>query len=239
MIRSNERIFLYFGAMLTGIFFLFPYIWMLLVSAKTAIMNPVKMFLTPWTAINYIKDLTEPTFYPTIINSIIVASVTTIVVLIVTIPAAYTLARYNFKGKLTILYALLGLMFFPTVAIIGPLYNFEIFLGIYNSWNGLIAPYTALAIPWGIWVLTGYFKSLPKEIEEAAELDGCIKDNTLYHQFQDFFPISRSSRFQKVFARRETRDFETMYTHALSRVPGLGSQAHLLYFLSLRRPVCV
>ena len=176
---SYERTGIYLGVLLTSAFFVLPYIWMLLSSAKTGLMNPARMFLTPWTLENYLADLVEPSFYPTVINSLIETIATTTIVVALTVPASYLLARSDFPGKRYLLYTLLAFMFFPGIAIIGPLYKLEGLLGIYNTWYGLIGPYCALTIPWSIWVLTGYFKTLPREIEEAAEIDGCTWVQTL------------------------------------------------------------
>ena len=176
---SHERIGIFLGGFLTSVFFVLPYLWMLLSSFKTGLLDPARMFLTPWTFENYLGDLGEPNFYLTIINSLIETIATTTIVVALTIPASYMLARLNFPGKGYLLYTLLAFMFFPGIAIIGPLYNLESLLGIYDTWYGLIVPYCALTIPWSIWVLTGYFKTLPKEIEEAATVDGCTWVQTL------------------------------------------------------------
>lgn len=160
------------GIGLTGSFLLLPYLWMLIISVKESVLNPVSMLLAPWTLENYQAVLSSVYFYPTIVNSVVEASCTTLIVLAISLPASYTLARENFRGKTLVLSAIIVAMFFPIVTITGPLFALDTALGIYNTWAGLILPYVGLFTPWSIWVLTGYFKTLPREVEEAAVVDG-------------------------------------------------------------------
>jgi ABC-type glycerol-3-phosphate transport system permease component len=175
----RERAALAVGIALTASFLVLPYIWMSIISLKKSVMNPVSLLLAPWTFENYFSVLSSAYFYPTIVNSIVEACSTTLIVLAISIPASYVIARENFRGKTLILFATIVAMFFPVVTITGPLYFLDTALGIYNTWNGLIFPYVGLFTPWSIWVLSGYFKTLPKEVEEAALVDGASRSRIL------------------------------------------------------------
>ncbi|MDR6612234.1 MULTISPECIES: carbohydrate ABC transporter permease [Microbacteriaceae] len=132
-------------------------------------------FPNPWNAANYIGVLTGGVFWQEVLNSTIVAVVTTVGVIILGLMASYVLARYQFRGR-GALYALFaaGLMFPITVAIT-PLYIVVRNLGLMNSLGGVILPQIAFALPTTIIILVPFLRAIPDEIQEAAFIDGCSR----------------------------------------------------------------
>lgn len=127
----------------------------------------------PWVIENYTSVISSPVFWRQILNSIIVASTTTIGVVLLGMMASFVIARYPFKGR-TAMYSLFaaGLMFPMTVAIT-PLYILIKSLGLTNNLAGVILPGIAFALPTTVIILVPFLRTIPKEMEEAAALDGC------------------------------------------------------------------
>ncbi|WP_062462790.1 carbohydrate ABC transporter permease [Demequina soli] len=130
---------------------------------------------TDWRIENYSNVLGSTTFWREVANSTIAAAVTTILVVVLGVMAAYVLARYSFKGK-GVLYSVFaaGLMFPMTVAIT-PLYILVRSLGLMNSLAGVIVPQVAFQLSITIIILVPFLRSLPRELEEAASMDGCSR----------------------------------------------------------------
>lgn len=105
-------------------------------------------------------------------NSAIVAVATTLIVLGLGTFAGYALARLPMRGKTTIMTALLMVSLFPTIAVVAPLYLLLRDIGWLNSYQGLILAYTALMLPFAIWILRNFFLGIPKAMEESARVDG-------------------------------------------------------------------
>lgn len=106
------------------------------------------------------------------INSVIVALLTTVVGVTVSCTAAYALSRFKFPGRATGLTMFLVVQMFPATLLLLPLYVILNNLGLLNSIAGLVLVYSTTAIPFCVWTLKGYFDSLPRELEEAARIDG-------------------------------------------------------------------
>jgi trehalose/maltose transport system permease protein len=105
-------------------------------------------------------------------NSVWVAGWTTVLAIIIGSFCAYALARLRFKGKFFILGLVLAITTFPGIAIAAPLFRLWSDVGIYNTWIGLIIPYLTFALPLAIYILVSFFKEIPKDLEEAALVDG-------------------------------------------------------------------
>ena len=86
--------------------------------------------------------------------------------------AAYAIARLDFKGKRLVLSLALAIAMFPVVSLIGPLFEQWTTLGLYNTWAGLIIPYMSFTLPLAIWTLSAFFREIPWEMEQAAQVDG-------------------------------------------------------------------
>jgi trehalose/maltose transport system permease protein len=119
-------------------------------------------------------------------NSVLVASITVAVAMVISLTAAYALGRIRFKGKGLLLLAILGVSMFPQVAILSGMFELMQSLGLYNKTWGLVVPYTVFTLPFTVWVLTTFMRDLPGELEEAAIMDGC---GPLRIIFQVFMPL--------------------------------------------------
>jgi multiple sugar transport system permease protein len=114
-----------------------------------------------------------------IINSAVVSVLSTLLVLALGVFAGYALARLPVRGKTPIMVSLLMISLFPTVALAAPLYLLMRDIGWLNSYQGLILVYTALNLPFSVWILRNYFLSIPKEMEEVAWMDGASPVRTV------------------------------------------------------------
>lgn len=117
----------------------------------------------------------ERDFWTPIRNSLVVAGATTAVALILGAPAAYALARLQFRGKAAVLGFVLVVAMFPQITIVSPLYLLLRALRLINTYPGLVLPYVTFAMPLTIWLLTGFFRQLPRDLEEAALIDGATR----------------------------------------------------------------
>ena len=108
-----------------------------------------------------------------VLNSFIVAILTTLLTLVLGAPAAYALARLGVRYRNAVLAIFLGIAIFPAIGMIGPLYVGLGRLGLINRYPALILPYTMLSLPLAIWILTHFFSTLPTSLEDAAMVDGC------------------------------------------------------------------
>jgi multiple sugar transport system permease protein len=113
-------------------------------------------------------------------NSLIVAGAATIVTLLISIFAGYSLARLRLRYKGLIMGSLLMVSMFPQISIAGPVWTLLQKAGWLNSYQGLIIPYVTLTLPLGVWILASFFKEMPDEIEDAARIDGCGHLGTLF-----------------------------------------------------------
>jgi ABC-type glycerol-3-phosphate transport system permease component len=120
----------------------------------------------------------ERSFWMPLRNSLVVAGTTTLFCVAVGALAAYALARLRFRGKTPILGFLLAVTMFPQISIVSPLYLLLRFLGLIDTYPGLILPYLTFAMPLAVWILTGYFRRLPADLEEAATVDGASRWQT-------------------------------------------------------------
>lgn len=155
---------------------IFPIIWLFLTSIKPTneiYIWPIKIFPTNPTFQNYINLFKMGSFGRYFINSIIVSGSATLLILITGTLAAYSFARINFKGKKIMMIIVLSLLLFPPIAVIPPLFLIFRNLGLINNYFSLILGHTALYLPLAIWILTNYFRTLPRNIEDSALIDGC------------------------------------------------------------------
>jgi len=160
-----------------GGFSLLPFLWFILTSWKTANeITAIPPQIIPsfhWDA--YRAALQEHGLLKYMWNSAIVAGATMLISVAIASLAAYALARFKQRWLGVYLMLLLGISMFPQIAIAGPVWRILNYLGWLNTYQGIIAAYISLSLPFAIWVLTTFFKELPYEIEEAALIDGCTQ----------------------------------------------------------------
>ena len=119
-------------------------------------------------------------FWTAIRNSLVVAGATTMLAVLLGVPCAYALAQLPVRGKEWILLAILAVSMFPQVSLVSPLYLLLRELRLLNTYPGLVLPYLTFAMPLTIWLLVGFFRQLPSDLEEAASIDGAGRLRTLW-----------------------------------------------------------
>ena len=121
---------------------------------------------------NYTAILENGDFTRALINSFGISLIATLLSVILATFAAYAIARLEFKGKRLVLSLALAIAMFPVVALVGPLFDMWRTFGLFNTWPGLIIPYMSFTLPLAIWTLSAFFREIPWEMEQAAQVDG-------------------------------------------------------------------
>ena len=153
----------------------FPLLWMISLAFKppSDIVSGTPQFLpSSFTFDNFTEVFSQPLFTRALINSIGISLIATLLSVIVAMFAAYAIARLEFPGKKLLLSLALGIAMFPQAALVGPLFNMWRNIGIYDTWIGLIIPYLTFALPLSIWTMSAFFRQIPWEMEQAAQVDG-------------------------------------------------------------------
>jgi multiple sugar transport system permease protein len=152
---------------------LFPVFWLLMLSFKTpATIGDGRLIPSSWSLANYKGIFQQDIFTRALVNSIGIALISTVIAVTLAAMAAYAIARLDFPGKRAILTAALAIAMFPPIAIVGPLFDLWRDLGLFNTWAGLIIPYMTFTLPLAIYTLSAFFREIPGELEEAAQVDG-------------------------------------------------------------------
>jgi len=155
------------------VFNLFPFVWALLSSFRpSSELFSTKLLPTQLTMAHFQAVFKDARFVAGLINSIIVAGCTVLIALGLGSLFAYALGRLPFRFNGPVLYLVLTMTMFPTIAVLSGLFVMLKTLSLFNSRQGLIVTYLIFTMPFTIWVMTQYFRSLPKELEEAAYVDG-------------------------------------------------------------------
>jgi len=161
-----------------------PLYWSIATSVKSGIelnVSPPTLFPHTFSLENYQSDLALSTFTRDLLNSTIIAIITTLLALFFGILCAYAVARMKFRGKSLVLGITLSVAIIPLIAMVGPLY--VIFTGplpIYNTYAALIIPDLVLTLPITVWFMTSFFRDLPPDLEEAALVDGATRMRALW-----------------------------------------------------------
>jgi multiple sugar transport system permease protein len=152
---------------------LVPVLWLLSLSLKDpASVNDGRLIPKVFSFDSYSSIFKEDIFTKALRNSIGIALISTLIAVILASMAAYAIARLEFPGKRLLLAASLAIAMFPPVSIVGPLYDMWRTLGLYDTWPGLIIPYMTFTLPLAIFVLSAFFREIPWELEQAAQMDG-------------------------------------------------------------------
>lgn len=177
-------IFKYFLIFIWLAFILIPYIWMFITSIKSLnelYVFPIKYLPSKPTFEGYILLLKSTPFLAYMKNSIIVALSTVIIALFVAILASYSFSRFDYKGKTPLSFIFLITQMFPAILLAIPLFLLMKSLKILNTPYSLILAHSTFAVPFSTWMITGFLNSIPKELDEAAQIDGCTKIGALRH----------------------------------------------------------
>jgi multiple sugar transport system permease protein len=183
--RRLGRTIAYVVLVLIGIVALAPFLYLLLISTKRRIdiVSEVPPTLKiDWAQIvkNYSEVITSQGMLSFAGNSAIVVGVSTLIALILGVPAAYAFSRLSFRGRDTWASTILSLRFMPPVAVAIPIFLMIRAIGLSNSFPGLILPYVAFTLPLVIWIMIGFFDEVPRDIDDAALVDGCGRIRALW-----------------------------------------------------------
>lgn len=197
MRKSKKSFWLTFGFFVALYLFVmvFPFFWILITSFKTSgeIFGSGAFQVIPEnpTFMNYIIILFEKGIMNAILNSFIVATVTTIYIVVIATFAAYAISRFHFKGKNLLLGVILAVSMFPQMVITGPVYDMFLSLGWLNSY-AIVLPYSTITLPIAVWILVTHFNQIPLALEESAKIDGATPFQTLY---KIVFPLAAPGVF--------------------------------------------
>lgn len=163
------------GFALILIWCLLPVAWIVSLSLKPVgeVTTGSPQFLPEDATIQNYKDIFgNDDFLRALLNSAGISLIATVLSVILATLAAYAIARLEFRGKRLVLSIALAIAMFPVVSLVGPLFDLWRVLHLFNTWPGLIIPYMSFTLPLAIWTLSAFFREIPWEMEQAAQVDG-------------------------------------------------------------------
>ncbi|MEU0931828.1 MULTISPECIES: carbohydrate ABC transporter permease [unclassified Embleya] len=150
-----------------------PLAWMVSLSFKGGDdINNAQFLPKTWSWDNYRTVFRNDLFTDALRNSIGISLIATVIAVACATGTAYAIVRMEFPGKRLILLGALAIAMFPTIAVVGPLFDMWRSIGLFDTWIGLILPYLSFTMPLSIWTLTSFFKQIPWALEDAARIDG-------------------------------------------------------------------
>jgi multiple sugar transport system permease protein len=184
MIQTDflKKFSFWFLLFMTVIFCLGPVVWQAITSLKPDTELTILPPLLPEhpTLSHYVAVFKEHPFFRVMVNSLVVASISTLLCLIIGSFAGFAVAWIGFKGKGIILGIALAISMFPPVATVSPLFLVIRALGLRDTWWALVITHTTFALPLALWILTSFFREIPHEIYKAAQIDGCTPFQAFY-----------------------------------------------------------
>jgi multiple sugar transport system permease protein len=160
-----------------------PFVYLLVLSFKSRLdiltVPPTLHFDWSQVKANYSEVIHEERYLTFVRNSVIVTGCSTLIALAFGVPAGYAFSRLRFRGRDNWASTILSFRFMPPVAVAIPIYLLIRHIGLVNSYLGLILPYVAFSLPLVVWIMIGFFDEIPREIDDAALVDGCSRTTTL------------------------------------------------------------
>ena len=164
-------------------FFLLPIVWIVFTSFKrpeAVLRGTLLCGIKDFTLSNYVNILSVTDFPTNLWNSIKIAAGVTVITLVFATLAGYGLSRYRLKGQNFLIIGIFAAQMFPPVLILIPLYAWMLKLAMVDTYPGIILAQLTLTLPFGVWMIKGYLDGIPKDIDEAAVIDGCGTLRTLF-----------------------------------------------------------
>lgn len=174
--RRVSAILAYGVVVIATIFFILPMIWIIYTSFRTQASIFTGAVLSPWsdyTLENYKTILSVTDFPAFFLNSFKISTAVTLVSLLCSVPAAYSLSRFKMKGKQAVITGVFSTQMFPQVLLIIPIYAIVVSLNLLDSVIGVLLGQLMLILPFQVWMLKGYFDNIPTDLDDAARIDGC------------------------------------------------------------------
>jgi multiple sugar transport system permease protein len=170
----RERVLWSIAILFVLLYALVPVVWIAALSLKEPADIADRKFLPTGgvTFDNYETIFREDIFNAALVNSLGIAAIATLISIVLAAMAAYALARLNFAGKAVILSGALAVAMFPPISIVGSLFDMWRVIGLFDTWPGLIIPYMTFTLPLAIYTLSAFFREIPWELEQAAQVDG-------------------------------------------------------------------
>jgi multiple sugar transport system permease protein len=169
----RERILWSIGILVVLLYALIPVLWITFLSLKPPEQTADgRFFPQDFSLDNYDTVFTADTFNAALVNSIGIAAIATLISIFLASMAAYALSRLEFGGKTVILSGALAVAMFPPISIVGSLFDMWRAVGLFDTWVGLIIPYMTFTLPLAIYILSAFFREIPWELEQAAQVDG-------------------------------------------------------------------
>lgn len=181
--KGKSRILLWALLASTLILYGFPFIYLLLTSFKTpldAIAVPPTVLPEQWTLENYVSALTRQGVPAALANSVVTAVISTVLSLVLAVPAAYAITRFRTPSGRVFIVAALVTRMVPTIAVGAPLIEIMRTLGLTDTSFGLAIAHTTISLPLSIWLMASFFEAVPDELDEAAKVDGCSRLRALW-----------------------------------------------------------
>jgi multiple sugar transport system permease protein len=152
---------------------LIPVWWIVALSFKApSTISNGSFWPTKWTFGNYRTIFKTSDFLDALRNSVVIAVIATLVAVVLASFAAYAISRLRFRGKRVLLGASLMVAMFPQISLVTPMFNVERSVHLFDTWWGLVIPYIAFSLPLAIYILSSFFREIPRDLERAAEMDG-------------------------------------------------------------------
>ena len=179
---QGERLWWALGTVAVVVYALVPVAWIVSLSLKPAAQLNDNRFLPQSISLeNYRAIFQDPQFPAALWNSLGIASLSTLLAVLLGMFAAYAIVRLEFPGRRLVLAGALSVAMFPPVAVIGPLFNLWRTVGLFDTWPGLILPYMTFTLPLAIWILAAFFRDIPWELDKAARVDGATPLQAFRH----------------------------------------------------------
>ena len=170
---AREKVLWSIAILVVLLYALIPVIWIASLSLKpTTEIGDGKFIPQTFTLDNYDQIFSTNLFNASLVNSIGIATISTLISIVLASMAAYALSRLDFGGKTLILSGALAIAMFPAISIVGPLFDMWREIGLFDTWAGLIIPYMTFTLPLAIYTLSAFFREIPWELEQAAQVDG-------------------------------------------------------------------